>query len=323
MRTFLLPLAMLMALGLSLVPGQRAQADDFIDLDLTGVAPATRNIFRQAELFWESRINGYSSSLPAAIRTQLTGRLSITAQTIPIDGVGGILGAAGPDGFAQTFAATGNPADNRNILTTVVTSGTMSFDVADAGRADFADTVLHEMAHVLGIGTLWELNGITSPNANERGLLVNRNGLFQYIGRNGLRGFREQSGHHRANYVPTENFGGPGTALGHWAGGTTPNWFFNPANGSRTELMTGFASFAPTFVSEATWGSLADVGWSVDGFNANEGSIFTGLNGINPFPKSGRGLVFNRTDISAVPEPSSAVLIIGVVGLFVGRRRRA
>ena len=320
MRKFLLPFAMMMAFGLAALPMQRASADDFIDLDLTNVAPGLRGAFVRAEQIWESRINGYSSSLPAAVQSQLTGRLTINANTF-FDAPGGLLGFAGPDVLAQTFTTVGNPANGRSLLTTAVVSGSMSFDLADANGPQFADTVLHEMGHVLGIGTLWELNGIVNAAGTERGLLQNRRGLFQYIGRNGLHGFREQSGHHRANYVPTENFGGPGTALGHWAGGTSPNWFFAPANGSRVEILTGFATGAPTFISEATWGSLADVGWSVDGYNENEGLAQTfGPPTFSPFPKSGYS--FNR--VAAVPEPSSAVVLLaGLAGVFARRRRNA
>ena len=332
MKKFFLSFAMMLALGVTMIPSNKAHADDFIDLDLTAVAPGLRGAFLSAEAFWESRINGYRADLPAAVRAQLgDGRISIDAQTAFLDGAGGLLGQAGPTDFAQSFNVVGNPANGRVNLTTVATAGFMQFDIADAGNADqFADTVLHEMAHVLGIGTLWELNGIVGPaGSGEQGLLQTRNGLLQYIGSNGLRGFREQSGHHRANYVPTENFGGPGTALGHWAGGTSPNWFFAPANGSRVELMTGFATAAPTFIAEATWGALADTGWSVDGINAGLGAVATTPLGSPRFPKSGRGgPFFARTDgnssISAVPEPSSAiVLIAGLAGMLVRRRRTA
>jgi len=318
MRKFFLTFAMMVAFGLAALPVQRASADDFIDLDLSAVAPGLRQVFRDAERVWESRINGYSSSLPAAVQSQLTGRLSITANTF-IGQQGGLLGFAGPTQLAQTFTTVGNPANGRSLLTTAVVAGQMSFDLLDANGPQFADTVLHEMGHVLGIGTLWELNGIVNADGSERGLLQNRNGLFQYIGRNGIHGFREQSGHHRANYVPTENFGGPGTAFGHWAGGTSPNWFFAPANGSRRELMTGFATAAPTFISEASWGSLSDVGWSVDGYNENEGVLQNfGAPTFSPFPKSGR--TFNL--VSAVPEPSSAVVLLaGLAGVFARRRR--
>ncbi len=322
MKKFLLPFAMLLALGLTMVPAARtACADDFIDLDLSAVAPNVRGLFRDAEQFWESRINGYSASLPSTIRAQLTGRLSIAANTF-FDAPGGLLGFAGPTATAQTFTAIGNPFDNRFRQTTVVTAGEMSFDLADAGNLpQFAATIRHEMAHVLGIGTLWEQNGIINiTNNDENGLLQRRNGLLQYVGRHGLRGFRDQSGHTRANYVPTENFGGPGTAFGHWAGGTSPNWFFAPANGSRVELMTGFATGSPSFVSEATWGSLADVGWSVDGFNAGFGALGNTNTNLSPFPKSGRGGFLNR--VSAVPEPSSIAFVgFGLMGLLVRRKR--
>ncbi len=323
MKNLFLSFAMLIAFGSAMVPTNKVHADDFIDLDLSAVPNGLRGAFRNAEAFWESRVNGYRADLPAAIRSQLTGRLSIDAQVVPIDGPGMVLGNAGPTGTATTFAPVGNPANGLVRQTTVVTSALMNFDIADIGSlAQFSEVVLHEMGHALGFGTVWQQNGIVGPpgSANQ-GLLQLRNGNFQYIGANGLRGFREQSGHHGANYVPTENGGGPGTALGHWAGGTTPNWFFAPADGSQREILTGFLTGAPFFVSEATFGSLADIGFSVDGINAGVGSIPTQAIGGNRFPKTSRGGFFNLT---AVPEPSSAVVLIaGLAGMLVRRHRCA
>ena len=327
MKKLFFPFAMVLALGVSLVStNNRACAQNFIDLDLSQVAPAVRPAFIAAEQFWESRVLGYRSDLPAAVRAQLpaNGRLSISADTF-VGAPGGLLGFAGPTEFAQTATTVGNPANGRVNLTTVATAGEMSFDIFDIGTPGFQEVVIHEMAHVLGIGTLWELNGIVGPaGSGEMGLLQQRNGLFQFVGANGLRGFREESGHHRANYVPTENFGGPGTALGHWAGGTSPNWFFAPANGSRRETLTGFLTEAPGFVSEATYGSIADVGYAVSGINAGPGGVINTALGAPRFPKTGRGGIFQSHRIAAVPEPSSAVVLIaGVAGLLVRRRRNA
>jgi len=258
MRKFLLPLAMLVAFGLAAVPTQKASADDFIDLDLSGVAPAVRQTFREAEQFWESRITGYSNTLPATFRSQLNGRLAISATTAIVDGPGGILGFAGPDNVAQYFVNAGMRDRPLAVeLYALPTSSSMFFDVADAGRADFSDTVIHEMGHALGIGSLWTQNGILDPADPgwRAGLLQTKPSVApttptasQFVGRHALQGFRRQSGHHRANYVPTDQ-----GSLGHWA---PDNWFFAPRNQRRVEMMTPFASASPIFVSEATWGSL-------------------------------------------------------------------
>ena len=72
MKKLLFPFAMLLALGVSLVSSNnRACAQNFIDLDLTQVAPALRPAFIAAEQFWESRVVGYRADLPADVRQQL------------------------------------------------------------------------------------------------------------------------------------------------------------------------------------------------------------------------------------------------------------
>ena len=328
MKKFFMLIAMISALGIALVPAERqAKADDFIDLDLSGVAPNVRNVFRRAEAFWESRITGYSNTLPIEVRSQLTGRLAISAQTVAIDGPGGILGQAGPTATADYFEAVTDPISGVGFMNySVPISGIMQFDVFDAAVPGFDEVVRHEMAHVLGIGSLWQANGFTDDNpilgtapTDRLGLLQRkRTDQFHYVGKHGLAGFRRQSGHFRANYVPVENRfpGAAGTNLGHWAG---DNWFFNPRRGNKSELMIGFLGSRPKFVSEATWGSLADMGWAVQGFNAGDGT-FVGQPGSPLFPKSG----FNTQPFSivAVPEPSSAAMIcLGLAGMLVRRRR--
>lgn len=323
MRKLPILFAMLLAFAVTMVPEVKsARADDFIDLDLTNVLPAQRPVFRRAERFWEARVRGYSASLPTEVRSQITGRLSIDASTQFIDGVGGILGAAGPDQIAQSAETIGNPANGRFRLTTVPVTGSMVFDIADAGRADFESTVLHEMGHVLGIGTMWSLNGIVNAAGTELGLLQQRQGGFHYIGREGIRGFREESGHHRANYVPVEQGGGPGSALGHWAA----NWFTQPANGSRSEIMLAFATPRTPFLAKMSVTSLHDTGFETIYSNGatvlDTGAIpVTGPIPGGGFPKGTRGFTpLNR--IVAVPEPSSlSFLGLGLFGLVLRRKR--
>ena len=319
MRKFVFPFAMMLAFCFSLMPAtvQTASADDFIDLDLTNVAPGARAVFRRAERFWESKIVGYSRNLPRAVRNQITGRLTISAETAIVDGPGGVLGFAGPDQIAGTFFNAG--IRNRPLAVqqyAIPITSSMFFDVADAGRADFENTVLHEMGHALGIGTLWSNNGLFDPAdpAFRQGLLQTTRTGLQYVGRHGLNGFRTESGHHRANYVPTDQ-----PSLGHWA---PDNWFFAPRNQTRTELMTPFATGLPTWVSKASIYSLADVGWDIKGLN--EGGGF-GNGGTTPGHPSIPGFVkrgFSFQNLTAVPEPTSAALIgLGLMGLFARRKR--
>lgn len=320
LKKFIVPFALLISCSFLMGPAAPTAKGDVIELDLAAVTPALRGAFIRAERVWESRLTGYSNNLPNSIKSQLTGRLIISAQTVPIDGVGGILGAAGPTALAISQESIGTRSSPFLVRQYAIpTTSLMQFDVADANRADFFDTVLHEMGHALGIGSVWELNGVIDTVAGDasphRGLLSLRNGEYHYTGSNGLRGFREESGHIRANYVPVENGFGPGTALGHWK---DDNWFFNPRNGSRTELMTPFATTSPVFISEATWGSLADIGYAVEGYNNG----FLPRDSARPFfPKRGFGSQqFNR--VSAIPEPSSiAVISLMLTGLLARRRR--
>ena len=318
MKKFFFPIIMVMALGFSMMPmlpTQTAHADDFIDLDLSGVAPAARGAFRRAERFWESRINGYSNTLPQEIRSQLNGRLFIDADTVPIDGPGNILGQANSDVRAEYFELTGPPGSGQFAQWSVPIAGFMEFDVADAALPGFDEVVRHEMAHVLGIGSLWAENGIFNASGTRSGLLQQTNTGFQYVGKHGLAGFKRSSGHTRATYVPVEQGGGPGTGLAHW---DSNNWHFNPRFGNRSELMIGFLGGRTKFVSEATWGALADVGWAVDGFNPGAiGSV--GVPGRPIFPKTSRSFAFA---LRAVPEPSSAVMILFSAGTLLLRRRR-
>ena len=71
------------------------------------------------------------------------------ASVEPIDGVGGILGSAGPCLIRTTGGLT--------------LYGVMRLDSADVTTLEVAGTfdevILHEMGHVLGIGSLWQVSG--------------------------------------------------------------------------------------------------------------------------------------------------------------------
>lgn len=157
----------------------------------------------------------------------------IAASVTSIDGIGNVLGEAGPTGIRST--ATGG----------LPYSGEMAFDSADVtgliSSGTFLDVVVHEMLHVLGFGTLWD-----SFN------LVNASG--QYIGENAVAAYRSLTGNNAATYVPLETGGGAGTAYSHWS-----------ENIFNTEIMTGYAESSGNMpLSILTVAALEDLGYSVD-----------------------------------------------------------
>jgi hypothetical protein len=149
-----------------------------------------------------------------------------------IDGAGGTLAQAGPCVI-------------RNSGLPVI--GVMQFDSSDfvAGSTLAKDTILHEMGHVLGIGTLWGTLGITTANTTDTSCDANP----RYTGTNGLAEWTTYGG---AGNIPLETTGGTGTCEGHWK-----------ESNFDTELMTGYAD-STVKLSRMTIGALKDIGYSVN-----------------------------------------------------------
>lgn len=168
--------------------------------------------------------------------------LVIEASLIPIDGPGGVLGAAGPC-FIRT-------AGFLPLL------GGMVFDVADVAALEangsLGSVILHEMGHVIGIGSLWtRFNLLANPS------LPNSPGVdTRYTGVNGIAGFDSIGGttYTGGLKVPVENTqGGQGTRDTHWRESVLAN-----------ELMTGFLNMGSNPLSLLTVRSLQDLGYSVN-----------------------------------------------------------
>lgn len=156
----------------------------------------------------------------------------------PIDGVGGTLGMAGP-----CLVRTANQ---------LPIYGQMVLDSADVALMQSNGTlegvVVHEMGHVLGIGTVWERLGLLSYNSSE--CLSATSVSF-----NGPRANSEWQALGGIGGLPVENNYGQGTKCGHWSEAVFD-----------TELMTGFAEApgVPTPLSSVSVASLADLGYEVD-----------------------------------------------------------
>ena len=230
-------------------------ANAALTLQVNYAGPAEyASTFASAAATWQNLLQGYQNGL-LTVKTQgssgtvgqVLSTVVIQASVFNIDGVGGVLGQAGPTEIA---------IDASNFV--LATDGEMSFDTDDvatlASTGGLADAVLHEMAHVLGLGTLWTSNGVYA------------NGSGQYTGVNALTAYRTEFSQPGAAFVPVELGGGQGTADGHWnevdnGAGLTG---ITDALGRdlRNELMTGWLN-SPSFISHMTVMSFRDIGFAV------------------------------------------------------------
>ena len=199
------------------------------------------------------------SSAPAI--NQTVAGLLILVQFDSIDGPGNVLAQAAP-----CYARTSNG---------LTVAGLMEFDTADvAGMArggTLGAVVLHEMAHVIGFGTLWNQTGHACLQlaSDPPGLIQDT--YFSCLGGTSRAGAEFDSiggasytgsnlvppGGHK---VPVENCGantpsncGAGTANSHWR---------EPVFGN--ELMTGYVNSGANPLSVVTIASLGDLGYGVN-----------------------------------------------------------
>lgn len=228
-----------------------------INLNFSGLTATQEGYFTQAANFWESVITGYA---PSVTGSNING-VTISASGATIDGVGGVLGSAGPQtGWA---GATGGY--------TLAKTGQMNFDLADINNmisnGTFTAVIEHEMAHVLGFGTLWTNNGVYTNNT------------YQYTGQYGLAAYRAEFNQPSATYVPVEQGGGNGTANGHWNevdnGAGTTGFTDSQGRDMMYELMTGWLNtpVANLFVSNTTIQSFRDLGYSVSNLDISAEAV--------------------------------------------------
>jgi hypothetical protein len=169
--------------------------------------------------------------------------ITITAEIKVIDGIGKILGQAGP-----TTMRTGSylPA-----------TATMQFDTADAnnllssGRWD--EVVKHEMLHCIGFGSIWSYKGLLADTGTA---------TPHFTGAAATAEYRAITGDPTAT-IRVEDGGGSGTALSHWDEETFGS-----------ELMTGYLGYTDANgdyalppsnpLSSMTVESLADLGYVLE-----------------------------------------------------------
>jgi hypothetical protein len=161
----------------------------------------------------------------------------------PIDGASGTLGSAGPCLIR---------------LNNIPALGVMRFDEADVANLQAAGRLervaLHEMMHVLGLGTVWydqfvdtlpDTTNVRYTGALARNACVNVNGGATPC----------------ATTIPIESADGPGSRYSHWRESVF-----------QTELMTprlGFAGSTATPFAAMSIRALEDIGYEVSTVHAD------------------------------------------------------
>ena len=158
------------------------------------------------------------------------------------------------DGPGGTVANAG-PCVTRG-LSMLPVLGSMRFDSEDLANLEdtgvLVNIVIHEMGHVLGIGTIWPLfKLLVNPSVPS-----NANADTHFAGPLAITAFDDAGGttYTGGAKVPVENTGEEGSADGHWRESVLAE-----------EIMTPFFVLGlPQPLSAITVESLADVGYRID-----------------------------------------------------------
>lgn len=191
-----------------------------------------KNIFSLAAQRWGQILYG---NLPQAeVNGELIDGLVVTAAGIPLDGQGTILARATPQYL--------------RVGTLIPATGRMEFDIADLAdmeeQGTLFDVVFHEIAHILGFGTLWEDMGLINNNDKNNPV---------FIGENAMQEFANMLNVNSPIPVPIENLGRPGVHENHWRDSIFGN-----------EIMTSFIQSANCPISRLTIAAFKDMGFTVN-----------------------------------------------------------
>lgn len=190
----------------------------------------------------------------------------------------GVLGGAsintvyyfGSMSFGNTFPATGSITLSDSYLPSLKTT------THDDGKTSYYHVFLHELGHILGIGSLWSLTNFPKTSYTEDSTTK-----YYYTGEKALAEYKNYFQDFSYNDflgIPIEDDGSSGTVNVHPEEGSEGsvssddryiNGIFHP--GLDTELMTGWLDSSPTNapLSRITIAFLEDMGYNVDYSYAN------------------------------------------------------
>ncbi|MEO1132871.1 MAG: leishmanolysin-related zinc metalloendopeptidase, partial [Cyanobacteria bacterium J06639_1] len=252
-NVILIPSDTLSASDITFVPGQTqpclAPPSEF-DIRLrffdTSLSPSQQAVVRDAANRWMRAILSDSPSESVRIEPnecldgtplfdETVDDLAIDVYAVPIDRANGTLAQAGP--------CVLRPGSNLPVY------GVLQFDTNDLDQlerdGELFDIALHEMAHVLGFGTIWTDLGLLSQNSGGIGLNDPR-----FLGTNAQQAYADLG---ESGTVPVENLGGAGSINSHWRESTFGS-----------ELMTSRVTTGANPLSRLTIAQFADLGYRVN-----------------------------------------------------------
>ncbi len=217
-------------------------------VDRTPPSQAVLTAFNHATAKWQSVIVDSVGSIPIklaagacdsaqpAINETVKDLLVLVHVRQITDTVPGqqILGESGP-------CLVRNPGNLPILGVMSLNSGTLD-GLSSNGMLD--DVIEHEMAHLLGFGTVWDLDGFLRDTTTSDPW---------FSGPDAQAAFRKALPSFTDKIVPVEANGGSGTTLSHWRESVMTN-----------ELMTGFLNPGANPLSAVTIESMADLGYTVN-----------------------------------------------------------
>lgn len=233
---------------------------------ITVPTPNQLQTFSNAAARWESIVTGDIANIPlnfVAGSCNSPGAISETVDDVvifvllePIDGAGQILGSAGP------CVVRAGPS----FLPAL---GSMRFDTADLANLEaagsFGNVILHEMGHVLGIGTIWSNKSfLINPSTASVSSDTYFSGPIALAAFNAVGGSSYTGG----SKVPVENLAD--TPTRSYAGTRNSHWRESVL---RNELMTGFLDAGSNPLTIVTIAQMQDLGYAVNNSAADASTV--------------------------------------------------